>query len=372
LEDMIRTTTSTTTTTTLSHGFRSSLKNRTRTAGAGFLEIISERNATSEMIINILENLPLYLTLSFLLARYIVLFFGQTTDWISKKLIPRQGEDSGKNFFNTYISNIEGLSEETYNQIQMDVDIYLDNLSDVKHESSLTSEIKYRDNHNYNYIQNLITRIKFFDYKCSGARGRVRCTKLAKQVAEKVSWMWWFVETYVYKSVPHMKYSKQFINTYTVAFMVVYFFTLFGFRLSNLFGNTIVVTIELIYRFIFRGMIPTFNFEEHNFNAEFRMTCLFTSFVIAVQLLLSIRHFHYDLMKLHKGEKLIHRLADKYRDIVDIAKERNRQSSTITSDSLHFPGYMIAHLVYGYALLFIVFFCCTILIKLLFYFPKVF
>jgi hypothetical protein len=155
--------------------------------------------------------------------------------------------------------------------------------------------------------------------------------------------------------------------------MVIYFFTLFGFRLSNLFGNTIVVTIELVYRFIFRGMIPTFNFDDHNFNAEFRLTCLFTSLVCSIQLLLSIKSFHADLIKMHKGEKLISSLVQKYSDNnyrMKTQEERKKMSTAITSDSLHFPGYLIAHLVYGYALLFIVFFCFTIFFKLLFYFPK--
>jgi hypothetical protein len=170
-----------------------------------------------------------------------------------------------------------------------------------------------------------------------------------------------------------MKYSKQFVNTYTVAFMVVYFFTLFGFRLSNLFGNTIVVTIELIYRFIFRGMIPSFNFNDHNFNLEFRFTIILTSFVITGQLLLSIRSFHNDLAKLHKGEKLITSYVKKYQDknySLKSQEQRKKMSSTITTDSLHFPGYLIAHLVYGYALLFLVFFSGTIFFKLLTYFPK--
>jgi hypothetical protein len=177
----------------------------------------------------------------------------------------------------------------------------------------------------------------------------------------------------IYRNIPYMKYSKQFVNTYTVAFMVVYFFTLFGFRLSNLFGNTIVVTIELIYRFIFRGMIPSFNFNDHNFNLEFRFTIILTSFVITGQLLLSIRSFHNDLAKLHKGEKLITSYVKKYQDknySLKSQEQRKKMSSTITTDSLHFPGYLIAHLVYGYALLFLVFFSGTIFFKLLTYFPK--
>lgn len=168
-----------------------------------------------------------------------------------------------------------------------------------------------------------------------------------------------------------MKFSKQFINTYTVAFMVVYFFTLFGLRLSNIFGNALVGTIELIYKFIFRGLIPSIDLEAHNFNAEFRTTCLLTSFIVFFQLLSSIKTFHEDLLRLNKGEKFFTSFILRYKDedYKKIIQKRNKESVTIASDSLHFPGYLVAHLVYGYVLLFLVVFGVVVIFKVFYYLP---
>lgn len=169
--------------------------------------------------------------------------------------------------------------------------------------------------------------------------------------------------------MPYFRYSKQFINTYTVAFMIVYFFTLFGFRLSNLFGNILVGTFELIFKLIFRGILPPLDLETHNFNTEFRMACILTSVITSLQLFASIRKFHDDLLKLHRGEKFFSSLFLRYKDLEyeKVLEKRQKASTTIASDSLHFPGYLIAHLVYGYVLLFLVFLVLITIIKILSY-----
>lgn len=379
LEELIQTTTTTTmASTTATPRFDSFAETSGTNGTRSLLEILSNRYPASEMTISILENMPLYLTLSFLLSRYIILFFGTITDTILETLVRRRKNKKNKksDFLNKFLENQElGFTSQQAKQISEGMESYLNDLQEYQDEDYFTSQIAHKDNHNYNYIKRLVKRIrinKFFDYKDTRHGKPVKNNKVKKEITKRVSYMWYFFNHYIYANVPYMKYSKQFVNTYTVAFMVIYFFTLFGFRLSNIFGSTVVVTIELIYRFIFRGMIPTFNFDDHNFNAEFRMTCLVTSGVVACQMLLSIRTFHNDLIKLHRGDKIIQALTSKYAECNDKRKKvRDKESGTITSDSLHFPGYLIAHLVYGYFLLFMVFFCCAILIKLLFYFPKV-
>ena len=256
LEDLIGTTTTTTaaSSTTTSFAYRDRLKNKTQTAGNNFMDILSERNAVSEMVINILENLPLYLTISFLLARFIILFFGCVVDLIKDKCSKKNEDDLSDNFFDEYLDNSnELLTEESRSRISRGIDQYLANL-DYESENHFTSKIqREKQNHNYNYIRRLIVKIKFFDYKSCSQIHKSKSNPIRKTITKQISWVWYFIETYIYKNVPYMKYSKQFINTYTVAFMVIYFFTLFGFRLSNLFGNAIVVSIELMYRFVFRG-----------------------------------------------------------------------------------------------------------------------
>jgi hypothetical protein len=219
-------------------------------------------------------------------------------------------------------------------------------------------------NHNYCYIKNLLRDVNLYGRSSVKEESSFRNTL-------KVSLVVHFIEKYIYKPVPYMKFSKQFLNTFTVAFMVIYFFTLFGLRLTNIFGDCLVGTIEIVYKFIFRGLIPTLDLNEHNFNAEFRTTCLITSILIFFQLLSSVKTFHEDLIRLNKGEKFFTSLVLKYKDdeYSKIIKKRNKESVTIASDSLHFPGYLVAHLIYGYVLLFVSVFCVMVIFKIFYYLP---
>ena len=354
---------------------RGSLRNKTMSKLQGLMEVFSTKNQASDTIINILENLPLYLTLSFLLSRYLILLLGCVADWLQTACFGKVKDsemDKTENFLTQYIHSAIQLDNEAKRQVSVGIDDYLKNL-DYKHENHFTSQIREETNHNYSYIKNLLKNVNVFDLRDEKeATLSIEINKRKEPKPKQVSFIMNIVES-IYKNIPYMKYSKQFVNTFTVAFMVVYFFTLFGFRISNLFGNAIVKTIELLYRLVFRGMIPTFNFDDHNFNAEFRFTCLLTSFIISVQLFLTIRNFHKDLLKLHRGDKEIGSLITRYRDPnyrKTVKEKRDRISASITADSLHFPGYLIAHLVYGYIIILFVVFCFVILFKLTFYFPK--
>lgn len=226
-----------------------------------------------------------------------------------------------------------------------------------------------KKNHNYCYIRNLFGDVNIF------GRPAVKDDSLRNTIKE--SYIYNFFQRRVYRSIPYMKFSKQFINTYTVAFMVIYFFTLFGLRLSNIFGNALVGGIEILYKFFLGGLIPSMAggaadmAESHNFNVEFRTTCILTSLIVLAQLFSSIKTFHADLLRLNKGEKFFTSFVLRYKDeeYSKIIKKRNKESLTIASDSLHFPGYLIAHLVYGYVLLFLVVFAVVVVCKVFYYLP---
>jgi hypothetical protein len=155
--------------------------------------------------------------------------------------------------------------------------------------------------------------------------------------------------------------------------MVIYFFTLIGFRLSKLLGNSLFRSIEIVYKFIFRDWISSFNFEEHNFYTEFNLTCAMTSSVAFYQLASSVKSFHTDLQRLHKGQKFFANSAHSKQGIYSTKKrEESEISSEIASDSLHYPGYLVAHLIYGYVLLFLIFFGLVVLSKFFLLFPNIF
>lgn len=155
--------------------------------------------------------------------------------------------------------------------------------------------------------------------------------------------------------------------------MMVYFFTLFGIRLAHLFNDLFVKLVELASQYIYgvAQLVPSPS--THNFLSEIRCTCALTSLIIIIQLCLSIKSFQHDLLKLHKAENVFGSLVNNYdfKKYAKIIKRRNRMSSEITSDSIHFPGYLIAHLVYGYLVLFAGLFSMFIIGKFFYHFPNI-
>ena len=191
---------------------------------------------------------------------------------------------------------------------------------------------------------------------------------------EKTSFFLHLCETYVYRVVPHMKYSKQFLNTYTVSFMIVYFFTLYGLKLADYLSDRIAYFLKFLLKLVFNQSIQDFRINEQNsFKSEFKVTVVLTSLGIIVQLLLGIRKFHNDLIKLNKGASFFTLLLFKHKKHTYSMKARKRDKaiSSIISNSLHFPGYLVAHLVYGYILLFLSLFAFIVFLKFLCFFPRI-
>lgn len=83
------TSTTTTTTTTMmstsSYGFRSMLKNKTLSNLKSFGDVYRQREEIFSELVSIMENLPLYLTLSYLLMRYGLLFFDGVASLFTKR-----------------------------------------------------------------------------------------------------------------------------------------------------------------------------------------------------------------------------------------------------------------------------------------------
>lgn len=172
-----------------------------------------------------------------------------------------------------------------------------------------------------------------------------------------------------------MKYSKQFVNTFTIAFMIVYFFTIYGIKLAGSLSLVVSHLLQFVYKFLFNDFIDfrQSKSQSDNFELEFKLTVLMSSISIIIQLLLTIRKFHNDLINLHKGENFFSLLLFKYKgeNFAKKVKKRDKALGSIISNSLHFPGYLIAHMVYGYILLFISFFAVICFIKFSVKFPMV-
>ena len=148
------------------------------------------------------------------------------------------------------------------------------------------------------------------------------------------------VETHIYKPVPNLKYSKQFFNTYTVAFMIIYLFSIYGWKVSNVFSQMLVKLIYLLFKFILSDYKPFFKVENLEFRYEFRIACSITSFIAIMQLLLSIRKFRKNLVVLHKGETFFRSLLvkDKRKKYAETLKKSREGMKDVTAEALHFPG----------------------------------
>ncbi|CAF0841611.1 unnamed protein product [Brachionus calyciflorus] len=311
-------------------------------------------------LIEILETLPLYLTLSYLVARYFMLCLSTAYTSLSRRYsnFKRAKNYKSKNVL-TLRSNI--LNEQD-NQILNDL-LRQDVLGKLLNENGKLSNYQ---NHNILYVKNLFNNTSLFQ-----AFKNAQLKKAKSLIAQRfeVSFIWYLIENKIYQNIHYFRYSKQFVNTYTVAFMVVYFFTLFGLRISNFLGSSFIQAVEQFYKLFLRYFAPLIDVEKHNLNTEINLCIIFTSLLTAYQLFLSIKNFKRDVLRLHKGEKFFRSLVLKYKDenYEDFIKKRNNASATITNDSLHFPGYLIAHLVYGYLMLFLILLCVMIIFKFLYY-----
>jgi hypothetical protein len=151
---------------TLSYGFRDRLKNKTITKAKSFMDMLTERNATSDMAVNILENFPLYLTLSFLLSRYLILFLGCLADYLRDHVIFKTSKKKADNqlstdIFNKYVDENE-IVDFDRKEVQAQIDAYLKSLN-YKDENHFTNKMKDLKNHNYYYIQNLLSNVRLVE-----------------------------------------------------------------------------------------------------------------------------------------------------------------------------------------------------------------
>lgn len=329
------------------------------------------RYAENEFIykwIGLLQNLPFYITISYLLTRYGLLFTASLVDRLKdisthKKKLARNFPDltfnpdckeSAKN-----LNDIIDSPEDDNNSLTFSKHIFDE--TEVNDTNILSDSLYIIKNSNYRYILNLLNKKK------QNLKSGNRTDK---------SFLYHFFEqiiSYIYRTVPFMKFSKQIINTYVVAFMIVYFFTLFGIRLANLFNDLLVKCVELASQYIYGISSVVSRAQKLSLIQEIRFTCIATSFVIIIQLFLSIKSFQHDLVKLHKAENVFGSLINNYdfKKYAKIIKRRNRMSSEITSDSIHFPGYLIAHLVYGYLVLFAGLFSMLLVVKFCYIHPNI-
>ena len=164
---------------------------------------------------------------------------------------------------------------------------------------------------------------------------------LLKPNRKPISYFKYLFEKYVYKNCAYFRYSKQFINTNIIAFILLYYLSALIIRKSNLFVQLFVKFLLLVINLVLK-MDPTSEFTNilpmnskaqitalleslHNaINVYIIIACLSTTFVYVIQLLLGIRNYHKHVLNAYKGV------------YVDIPSPRQFSNTKLVSSSLHY------------------------------------
>ena len=310
-----------------------------------------EETDWSTTVRNLIENLPLYISLSFLLARFLVTFVQ-----LSIKFLERCYIDCKK----------KCLSAQDQQSLEALNSFALNNFYANKYGISKNKTI----NHNYDYVKNILSNIHIFEEIQDDEKEKlfslVKLNKLKK----------------IYSPVRHFRFSKQVVNTFMIAFILLYFFTVFILRTSTVFGAWLVRRIQLLFQIIFGNVLPSFSFRDHNLSIEITAACLITSLICFIQLYLSLRSFQKYVLQLHKGGELSNKnMKDnaKSKDLFPNLFKKDHQAvipnksnlrETMVSHSLHYPGYLIAYLTNSYFLMFAILFIFILVCKLIWYVPQ--
>jgi hypothetical protein len=296
-------------------GYRKYLSNATNQyANRVFDELYNDEDTDIRNLVrSLLENLPLYFSLSYLLGSYMLSLI-----YCLKKIFRSKIIDYDRYTLRILKKEIRNIS---FNKI-----LRTNSKCNLCNDKYLIDEVKIQ-NPNYDYIEKLIQN-----------NGKVG-----------------YYDT---------RFSKQFIYTYTVAFMVVYFFTVFLFRISNIFGSTIIKIVEFFIQLLFSNDLDTRHLKDLSILDEFRIAYILTSIISVVQLVQSIFAFEKRVKQLNHG-------------VINPNNDRNNsyfllnghKRSEVVRKSLHFSGYLIAHLVYGYIILLFVTFIIILAFRLVYYLP---
>ncbi len=356
-------------------GFRKKIANKTLGFVTDILDGLSEQEDTqwTTTLRNLLENLPLYICLSYLLARFLL----SLIQILIKKCEPCVGKCSkgllsDKNDQSSYECLKKAILSLSQTKTSPNSEYHIiDNYAQF-------GISKYRtENYNYAYVKmHIISKIPLY---CDRPRGDEN--KDNRYISFTLNLLY-----KIYEPVRHFKFSKQLINTYVVAFMLIYFLTVFILRASSTFGAWLVRSLQVIFQLLFGTILPSFSFQDHNLIVEFAAACLITSLICFIQLLLSIESFQKYVLALHRGGQLSNTTIDPNVDsrdlFMNLFKEKRKPcdkeskkvniSEMMASHSLHYPGYLVAHLVYAYFLMFIGLFIFILVVKLVYYIPQVF
>lgn len=156
----------------------------------------------------------------------------------------------------------------------------------------------------------------------------------------------------IYRSHPYFHYSKQILNIYILAWMLIYYLTL------NLLQNAFHF-LEKIYNFISIPLLIIFEeldlpeAKPSNFKIELIISCLLAGLIYSMQLFFAMRKYQKNMLDAYRGRFL------------DIPPRSVLAKTRYLSKNIHYPGYFIAYLIFGYVIIGNLVFFLLIALKIL-------
>ena len=142
----------------------------------------------------------------------------------------------------------------------------------------------------------------------------------------------------IYRPNKYFYYSKQILNMYMIAFMLIYYLTF------NILQNGFHL-IEKIYSFTLIPCIILYDElnlpEPKPFNLKYEMilACFLTSTIYFGQLFFGMKNYQRHMLHAYKGI------------FIDIPPRSAFKNIRLMSKNVHYPGYCIAYLTLGYIII---------------------
>ncbi|KAL7675280.1 hypothetical protein ACOME3_001547 [Neoechinorhynchus agilis] len=141
------------------------------------------------------------------------------------------------------------------------------------------------------------------------------------------------------------KFSKQILHLYFISFTLIYQFSFWVLQnsqkvIDEIYSILQFVTVNSLIQ-IFPG-IKVFDLEEkvrQKMVRDLRVINVICALVCSVQLIAGMRKYRRCLLNAYKGK------------FVDIPERRKFKNRSVLTRALHFPGFMIGYVIWGYVLI---------------------
>ena len=156
------------------------------------------------------------------------------------------------------------------------------------------------------------------------------------KIRKPISFSKYLFEKYIYKNRRDFRYTKQFINTHIIAFILLYYITCLIIRKSNLIvsvsSNLLILAINFIFKandsgfmVVTKNQINRFVLSLYENISEYIVfAACFSTAVYVVQLFIGIKSYHRHVLNAYKGV------------YVDIPSPKRFSNVKMASSSLHY------------------------------------